>query len=69
MIPIGDVIAAAIVRHMDGDELLIDGEEWAVEQPVGDFPPGDLFLEGPPGREVRIRVTVEIIDPDAGSAT
>jgi hypothetical protein len=56
-----DLIAAAIVRRLDGDDLLVDGEEWGVEDPVGDYPAGTLLLEGEPGCDVRIRLTVEIV--------
>ena len=56
-------VAAAIVRRLDGDDLLIDGEEWYSEAPAGDgYGADELFLEGPPGREARIRVRVELVE-------
>jgi hypothetical protein len=61
-------VAAAVVRRLDGDDLLIDGEKWYSEAPTGEnaaheLPaPDELFLEGPTGREVRVRVRVEIVD-------
>ena len=56
------LVLRAILRRLDGDDLVIDGEEWSTEEPVGDYPAGDLLLEGPPGREVRIRLAVEIVE-------
>ena len=61
-------VAAAVVRRLDGDDLLVDGQEWYSEAPTGANPagelpaPDELLLEGQPGRELRVRIRVELVE-------
>lgn len=62
-------IVLAIVRRLDGDDLLVDGQEWFCEEPSGGADDvlaqrDVLLLEGPDdsGREVTIRIRVELIE-------
>lgn len=51
--------AEAIAGRLDGDDITVDGEDWAVEETIR---PGEvLLLASWPARTVRARVCVEFI--------
>lgn len=55
-------VAQAIVRRLDGDELLVDGEEWDSDATDEDQDDGtELILTGPDQQQALVRIRVEIV--------
>jgi hypothetical protein len=57
--------AEAFVRRLDGDDLVIAGQEWTADAPPcpGSAVTGTVLdLFGPAGTAVRVRVVVELIE-------
>jgi hypothetical protein len=54
--------AASIVNRLDGDEIALDGLGWASDAPDEDDIADELILTHPSGRQVLVRVSVELIE-------
>jgi hypothetical protein len=58
-------VTRAIVSRCDGDDLAIDGidaQPWAADRPDEPDLDDELILTHPSGRQVRVRIRVEVIE-------